>query len=368
MRLSYAFGALAAALLAAPVCAERYPQPATGVTGSAALHLTGILSQLDGERGLDYVEDFARKFSNDKGALGWVLELRQRILIQLGKAQEAMAVGTRLVELDPDDLEAAFRNMQIAESLKDAAAVKKALAVAADVSRRVLAKPDAPLANMARQILQNQEYQEYVEIAQAQDPKARLALMDAFQARNPASTYLPNVQALYLTTYEQIGDRDKVLALAEQMIVKGTATDKLAQSVAEHYFKAGIVEKALRYSARAAELAARQPKPDNVTESEWNRRVAKIHGRAHWTAGKIFMERGQFTEADREFREALPGLQGNDVMLAEALFHLGWANYKLGHLMEAEQFNRACVQYRGPFQDSARRHLDVIRAQRSSSR
>jgi tetratricopeptide (TPR) repeat protein len=369
MRLSFVFGALAAAtLLVAPAQAEHYPQPTSGATGSAALHLTGILSQMDEQRGLEYMEDFANKFQNEKGATGWILELRQSTLIRTGKAQEAIAIGKRLLELDPDDLEAAYRNVQLAESQKDEAGAKNAMAKAAEISRRILANPDAPLANMARQILQNCEYQEYVQIAQVQNPRTRLAMMDAFQASHPNSTYLPNVQAMYLTVYEQMGDREKVLALAEQMINKGTATDKLAQSVAEHYFKAGNVDKALRYSARAAELAGRQPRPDNVTENEWNRRVAKIQGRAHWMAGRILMDRGQFAEADREFREALPALQGNDVMLAEALFHLGWANYKLGHLVEAEKFNQACVQYRGPFQEAARRHLDVIRAQRSSNR
>ena len=69
---------------------------------------------MDEQLGLEYMEDFANKFQSDKGAMGWVLELRQRTLIRMGKAKEAIAVENRIIELEPGDLEAAYRNVQIA--------------------------------------------------------------------------------------------------------------------------------------------------------------------------------------------------------------------------------------------------------------
>jgi hypothetical protein len=61
----------------------------------------------------------------------------------------------------------------------------------------------------------------------------------------------------------------------------------------------------------------------------------------------------------------LPALQGKPDLEAWALFQLGWANYKMGHLEEAIQFNDRCLSIGGRFQEAARRNAEVFRSEYS---
>ncbi len=358
--------ALAAVLALLPVVAEaeRYARPEATEPCEETLKLQQIFGLADPAEKLKYLEEFLRRFPKHP-ASGWVLEQTQLLLAARQQWREAITAGERLLELDPDDVEAAYRNLQAAEAAQDASAVRAHAARAWEVARRVAARPDAPKADLARQVIQYCEYLDYVEITKAQDPKQRLSLMAEFERKHPRSSYLGNVQSLYFPTYEQLGDRAKVLALAEQMIERGAASEDLAVSVAEHYFKAGDFDKALRYSAKTIEAAA-QRRAEAAAGPDSAKQAARALGRAYWMAGKIQMERGQFAAADSLLRQALNRLRGNDAMTGAVLFHLGWVNYKLGNLVDAEKFNQSCLQYRGPYQDAARRNLEVIRVERSA--
>ena len=64
---------------------------------------------------------------------------------------------------------------------------------------------------------------------------------------------------------------------------------------------------------------------------------------------------GQYFEADKELRAALPLIQGNTAMTAPALFYLGMANYDLGRrtmskarVPEAAKFSEQAAAIKGP--------------------
>jgi tetratricopeptide (TPR) repeat protein len=367
MNVRFPTFALAAVLALSPVVAEaeRYERPEATQPCEETLALQHIFELAGRAEQLRLLEDFYRRFPKHP-ARGWVLEQTQILLAARQQWREAITAGERLLDLDPDDVEAAYRNLKAAEGAQDAQAVRTHSAKAWEVAGRVALRQDAPQAELARQVIQYCEYLDYLEITKASDPKQRLGLMAEFERKHPRSPYLGNVQSLYFPTYEQLGDRAKVVALAERMVAEGTASEELTVSVAEHYFKAGDFDKALRYSAKAID-AAGQRRNGGAADPDSEKQKARTLGRAYWMAGKIQMERGQFAAADSLLRQALNGLRGNDAVTGAVLFHLGWVNYKLGNLVDAEKFNQSCLQYRGPYQDAARRNLEVIRVERSAN-
>ena len=72
-------------------------------------------------------------------------------------------------------------------------------------------------------------------------------------------------------------------------------------------------------------------------------------GHGHYVAGLMQFQKGQFYNADKELRAALPLIQDNKPMLGSALFSLGVANFQLGKTM----MNRARVLEAATFSEQA---------------
>jgi hypothetical protein len=86
--------------------------------------------------------------------------------------------------------------------------------------------------------------------------------------------------------------------------------------------------------------------------------------------GVIASNQKRWAEADKNLREALPYIQHDRNLSAEALFHLGLANYNLGdkggeaqRIIDALRFSERCAAIPGPFQAQARKNIAAIRSQ-----
>jgi tetratricopeptide (TPR) repeat protein len=135
-----------------------------------------------------------------------------------------------------------------------------------------------------------------------------------------------------------------------------------------HHHQRKDVEKTLIYAAKTIELLANKRQPENLKPEEWDKKRSLALGNAHYLTGVIYSEQERFAEADRSLRAALPHIKYDDYVRASALFHLGWANYKMGEqaqspslLKEALHFNSLCASIKSPFRQQALKNLEAIR-------
>jgi tetratricopeptide (TPR) repeat protein len=240
--------------------------------------------------------------------------------------------------------------------------------IAAASARRVLDKPPVteagkPQAELARQVRDYTEYLAYTEILRTTNPSVKLELMERFMNSCASSHYTPAVERVYLAYWRET-DPAKAVEIAEQMIQKNQASEDALILVAEHYAQRGKdPEKVVTYAGKVIALMDHNTSPDGLPDAEWLKKKATLTGRANWLIGTIAMEQSRFGQADKFIRAALPYLKNDPRLVSTALFYLGWANYKIGHMNEAIRFTEDCTRVKGPFQNQAIKNLAVIRSE-----
>jgi hypothetical protein len=128
-------------------------------------------------------------------------------------------------------------------------------------------------------------------------------------------------------------------------------------------------DKTLEFAEKAAAAAAARPKPEGVSDADWQARQSVLVGRAKWISGVTYAGQSKWALADTALRAALPSVQNDKNILAEALFYLGLANYRLGEagdterIKDALKFNTQCAAIPGRFQGPANTNIKAIRSQ-----
>jgi tetratricopeptide (TPR) repeat protein len=339
--------------------------------------LQQIGSESDEAKKLALLEDFATKYPKHEGA-AWVYDQLVASYTKAGQYDKALAAGEKLVALDPTDVEGAYACLQAAEAKKDPAAVIKWSGTTSELARKLQQsqKPaDAGEAeewtrrvDYAKQVDVRAEYSLYATMLQTTDPKQKAQLAEALEQRNPQSQYLPQMAGQRFQAYMQSGDTAKAVALAQKAVDSGQGTVEMLLALASDAMTKKQPDKAVAYSKKAVDTAGTQPKPEGVSDGDWQAWKTQVTARAHWMAGLAHAGQNKWAAADQELRAALPGIKASPEMRAEALFYLGLANFKLAEAGDAERardalrFSEECAAIPGRFQTPARTNVKGIRA------
>jgi tetratricopeptide (TPR) repeat protein len=316
---------------------------------------------------LAFLEQFASEFPTDR-SIGWIYDRMYTIFVESNQRDRAMDIAEKLLAIDPEDVELAYSSLKFAEEKKDRALIAKWSQITTAAVKRVMATPrdtenGKRQLELARQVRDYLEYLAYAEILQTTSRPAKLQLMEQFLESCANSQYIPAVERVYLAYWRE-ADPTKALAVAEQMIQKNQANEDALILVAEHYAQRDKdPEKVLTYAGKAIALMDHNTSPDGIPDAEWLKKKAALTGRANWLIGTIAMEQGRFGQADKSIRAALPYLKSDARLVSTALFYLGWANYKIGHVADAIRFTEDCTRVKGPFQNQAIKNLAVIRSE-----
>jgi hypothetical protein len=122
-------------------------------------------------------------------------------------------------------------------------------------------------------------------------------------------------------------------------------------------------------SRKAVEVMTAKPKPEGLTDADWQTRKTQIIGRAQWMEGVVHATANKWAAADKALRAALPGIGNSPEIKAEALFYLGLANYRLAEAGQTERardalrFSQECASIPGRFQAPARQNAKAIQSQ-----
>ena len=117
------------------------------------------------------------------------------------------------------------------------------------------------------------------------------------------------------------------------------------------------------YAAKVVDIMSAKPKPEGMSDADWQNRKDRFLGAAHYISGKLYYTQNSFAPADRELRAALPLVANDPQAKPEVLFYLGVANFKMDKVQEAANFNRECAAIKSQFAGLCTKNLAAIRSQ-----
>ncbi len=364
---------LALLLAAAPATSQRQKFTINTETPEGQL-LQQIGQEEDPAKKLALLEKFAAEYPKHE-AIAWVYAQMVPVATGLNQFDKALQAGDKLLALDPEDLETAHQVLKAAEAKKDAAAVIEWAGRVSAAARKVAATPQPKeedevedwktAVEFAKQLDVYTEYALYALALQTTDVNQRIALTEALEKQNPDSQYLPQIANLRFVAYLQAGQHQKAIELAEKVLARDQSNEDMLLAVADSYrINKKEPDKVLAYCTKALELVATKPKPEGVADAVWETRKKQLTGRAHWLIGLTHAARGNWVEADKALRTALPGVSDSPAMTQEAAFYLGLANFRMGErdcepnrILDAMNFTKQAAAIRGPYQAPARQNL-----------
>jgi len=336
--------------------------------------LTLVSLETDYDKRLALIRQFTAMFPKSE-SIGWAYSQLQEANIRDSQWDQAIQAGDKLLELDPDDLEAARYNLQAARSKDDKPLIKKYTELNEAIAQRVVATPvitDDPdeaatqekREQLAAGLLAQREYALYDQALNAADPHKKIALLDQVLQLNPHSRYLNDVLLSYFLAYKQLNEATQTLTAAERVLERDQSHEDVLLFVADYYFRRKEEpRRVLEYCEKIVALMNSKKKPRALSDTEWSHQKALYGGLAHYMAGSVHVNDEQYDSADRSLRLALPLLQDNNTYLPAVLSSLGWTNYQLARYSEAVRFYKQCLSYGGVYKEQAEKNLAAIKAE-----
>jgi tetratricopeptide (TPR) repeat protein len=365
-------------LLAAAVPAQRHTLGEVNADTEEGKFLQSALEEKDAAGRQRLMEEFLQKYPKHEAA-GYVFTQLQPAYNKSGEHDKAIAAGTRLLELDPLDLEAAYQNLKASEGKKDATGVLTWSAKTSDIAKKVASAPKpenvdaaehAKVVDYARQVDTYTEYSLYATALAEPAGERVFELTEALETRNPSSQYLPMLYNKYSVSANQLKNIDRALAMGERAYNRGHFDGDLLLLQVSHYIDGPGKDhaKALRYAEKLVDVMTGKPAPQGIDPAQWQTRMNQALGVGHWAKGIIYNSQRQYAKADESLRASLPLVQENAQLHSGALFNLGLANYKLAQTGksktragDAVRFFDQCAKVKGPYQGQAAKNAKVVR-------
>ena len=326
----------------------------------------------DAAKKLALEEQFVTQYPQHEAA-AWVYEQLLTGYVKANDADKALAVADKLAAMPPECVENAQQTLKAAELKKDPDLVLKWSGKTADLAQKVVASPQPTDADevenwkarvdYARQVNTYTEYSLYAMARGTADPKKQVALLEALQQRNAKSEYFAKAIDTLFVAYQKSGANDKAVALAQQTAATGNPSEDMLLVLTDDAAKKKDGDKVHAYSAKLIEIMSSKPKPEGVADADWTKRKNTFVGLAYSMSGQQYLSDGNLAQADAELRKSLPLVEGNGAVKTEVLFYLGVTNYKMEKVQEAYTFFKACAAVSSPFQATATKNLNAIKAQ-----
>ena len=364
--------ALAMALVTGTGFAQRFTMDEVNTETPEGKAQQEIGTESDPAKKLALMEQFVVKFPKDK-SVGWMYEHMQDIYVKNNQYDKIMENSEKLLALDPTYAEVAHQGLKAAEAKKDLELVKKWSGLTWQAANKVATAPQPKAAEevgawkervgWATQVQQYADYALFAQISAA-PPDKQADLIQALEAQNPKSQYLPQTVPVLFAAYVQMKAIDKAAALAEKAVESGQASEDMLLFLTNSYFESKKEPaKVHAYAAKVVEVMNAKQKPQGMSDADWENRKTRFLGAAHFISGKLYYTQNSFANADRELRAALPLIANDPQAKPEVLFYLGVANFKMEKVQEAANFNKECAAMKSQFTGLCSKNLAAIRSQ-----
>jgi len=358
-------------LLAGSALAQRHkPNINTETPEGQALQQIG--QESDDAKKLAALEKFVQDYPKSEN-LAWAYSQMEPLYTKTNQPDKAIETGDKLIALDPGDLEAALGALKAAEAKKDPDLIKKWSNTTAETAAKELAakKPDdeeeedwKKHLDYVKQVSTYSEYSLDAAALQTTDNAKKIDLILTLYERNPQSQYIPQVMPVAAQVLNTMNDADRSITFSEKVLARDPNNDDMLLIAINGYSTKGKEpDKIIAYSAKLAEVINSKPKPDGVSDADWDNRKKFISGLAHYFPGKTYYGQKKWAPADKELRTALPFVENNAALKPEVLFLLGDSNYHLENAAEAMKFFQACAAIKSRYQAQATKNVTVIKSQ-----
>jgi tetratricopeptide (TPR) repeat protein len=280
---------------------------------------------------------------------------------------EAMRIGEKRVDLEPQNLEAAKLSLMAAQNKANTEDIAKWADSTWKIASEIVSKGGTNAVDAERTKLYAESIF-YNAAEQTADPAARIGLLFALQERSPKSPFAENVPAECFVLYKKLNQMDKALALANQTLSADPDNVDILMGVTEYYFAREDHPKVISNTIHMIEVLDKKPRPSSLSEEEWQKKKTQMLGTANYMGGVSSSLSGQNGRADQMLRAALPFVAGDASQEATVFYFLGLSNYKLAdkdpsRAQEAVKFWRRCATIKSNFQAQAMKNIDATRSE-----
>jgi len=305
------------------------------------------------------------------------------------KCSAALAIflllGPAALPSAADDLDDAVERLKDAQTKNDAAAVKKAAVDVFAITCEVKGRPApadaadkeswANLVEHAKGVEVTTEYALYATAIQ-KDQETMIDLISTLEQQSPKSKYLDDAYGPYIVALSKgAGGAKRANAVAEKALGNFPENEDLLLHNMSTAMAAKQPDRALSLANRLVAVMNKHAKPQTIQQADWDRKRNYALGQGYWTAGVISAEKGQYANADKNLRAALPLIKGYETMLAPALFQLGVANYQLGKMtlskakvLDGAKFSEQAATMDSPYMEQARRNALIMKQEAAGMR
>jgi tetratricopeptide (TPR) repeat protein len=334
---------------------------------------------------LELLDLFVAKYPKYDGMTA-VYSQMQEICVELKEFDRALSLGEKILATDEEDLPTIRLMARAAEGKGDQELTKKwrarltqleELVGNVSASSRVLTPyvegpdddpntPGGASAGGAKTRLNElrAEASLFNRSLEERDPGKRLIMLREFEKQFPTSQHLGKTQYLTFVAYRDMPDRDKALTTAEAILQRDQTKEDVLYYVAEYYFsRKRNLDKVLTYSTLISDLVTGRPKPEGLTDEQWERQRKILLLNANFMMGMTYSYQEQWGAADKALRAALGLGRANDQITATILSNLGWANYKLKNIPESIRLYQQCMAISSPVQAAAAQSVASIKAE-----
>jgi hypothetical protein len=277
----------------------------------------------------------------------------------------------------PNGLDDAYQQLKTAQSAKDADGVMKWATETAKLAKAEAAGPkqegysDEDWPKRVEYVKGVGTLSEYALATSAVEPGLApakvVALVDTLLSVNPKSTYLEVATNAYLAALLKTGGSAKQIEGANKIIAGSPNDEEALIILADDLMVKNRADQAYTYAERLVNVVKSKPKPEGVSEADWNRRKSALLSRGYYTAGVTGCMRQIWKDCDTNLRAAIPLVTGQPAMAGPAYFYLGVANYQLSKittdrtkLQEGLKFSQQSAAIAGPMQAQARQNVTVM--------
>ena len=377
-RRLYLTFAVLALLLGAPAHGAKRKLVTNLETVEGAL-LKHLLDEPDAAGKIALMESFASKYPVHESTT-WILGELQTAYFKASQFDRAIGAGVAILSKDPDDIIIANANLKAAEGAGNPTLIRQWAISASMTARRLItafrpADPEGAATwqadvDYSKQVETYCDYAIYALALQAGDLTQRVELADLLKRHSPDSPYIALLRQQLFIAFQQAGHHARALALAEEDIKTTANNEDMLLYAASKAYERQEKSKVTIYARRLLDTLPAKPAPPGINEPDWARNKAMKLGLAHWMLGMIASNEHRWPDADAHLRAALPNIGYQKGIAAEALYHLGMANHRIGdarndknRIIESIRFNQQCAMLAGSFQAQAKQNVVSLRSQ-----